>query len=279
MSAEHNGANEVKPYYQDKYVTIYHGDCREILPELPSNSVDLVVTSPPYNVGKDYGEASDHLSEGEYKSLILSSLKQMYRVSKNSGRLCLNVPFIGNSQFLAKTTRLQFYPNLYMPLAEKVEWIPRDFVVWVKTSEEGNPNNFCGNSTQWGSWLSPSCPYLRCFAEVILIFHKKDKKLCSKGQSDITKEEFMEFTKNVWYFRSATNKAEHAAPFPEELPRRCIKLFAYREGIILDPFLGSGTTLYCAKKLGHKAIGIEIAEKYCEIAAKRCSQEAMELTR
>ena len=164
-----------------------------------------------------------------------------------------------------------------MPLAEKAKWIPRDFVVWVKTSEAGNPNNFCGNSTQWGSWLSPSCPYLRCFAETILIFHKQDKKLQSKGESDIAKDEFLEFTKNVWYFPAENKRLKHSAQFREELPRRCMKLFAYKEGIILDPFLGSGTTAYCAKKLNRKCIGIEIEEKYCEIAAKRCSQMVMEL--
>lgn len=242
------------------------GDCVAEMKKLPDESVDLVVTSPPYNVGKDYGEHDDSQQAGDYYSFIYDFLKGCYDKTKIGGRLCLNVPFTGNSVFLAKSSELQFYPIEFVELAKKAGWTFRDFVIWVKTREPENPNNFSGDSTQWGSWNQPSCPYLRCFAETILVFHKQDKKLQHQGKTDLTRDEFLEFTKNVWYFPAETRRNGHPAPFPEELPRRCIKLFTWIGDVCFDPFMGTGTTGRVALSLGRKFIGIEKSQVYYDLA-------------
>ncbi len=249
--------------------TIIQGNCLDVMKDIPDKSIDLTVTSPPYNVGIDYKNHNDNMSEDDYFSFMQSVSDELYRITKIGGRACINIPFIGNSTFKAKSEKLIFYPNMYMPIFEKSGWIIRDFVVWVKSSEAENPNNFCGNSTQWGSWLSPSCPYMRCFAEVILIFHKINKRLGHKGISDLTKDEFMEYTKNVWYFKTANNIKDHPAQFPIELPKRCIKLYSYIDDLVFDPFTGVGNTpLTCIENNRHY-LGCDISQEYIDIANKR----------
>jgi len=256
---------------------IYNEDCLFGMQKLSDNYIDLTITSPPYNVGKDYGrEYNDHIDAKDYFLFLRKVFTELFRITAIGGRLCLNVPFIGNSYFLKKSTHLQFYPLPYIEILQNIGWTFRDFVIWVKTREPENPNNFCGNSTGWGSWLSPSSPYLRCFAEAVLIFHKKNKKLQHKGQADITKEEFLTFTKNIWYFPAET-KREHPAPFPIELPKRCIKLYSYINDIILDPFLGWGTTVLAAKELKRRYLGYEINRKYYLIAKRRIDNEQLRL--
>jgi DNA modification methylase len=256
--------------------TIVQGNCLDVMKGIEDNSVDLTVTSPPYNVGIEYDNHNDSMNEDDYFDFIQSVSDELYRITKIGGRSCINIPFIGNSIFKAKSEKLIFYPSLYMPIFEKSGWVIRDFVVWVKTNEAENPSNFCGNSTQWGSWLSPSCPYMRCFAEVILVFHKIDKRLDHKGESDLTKDEFMEYTKNVWYF-PAENKREHPAQFPLELPKRCIKLYSYIDDLIFDPFTGAGTTLLASKILKRHYLGCDISQTYCDIANQRIEAEKQQL--
>ena len=260
--------------WQSKYLNkITCINCLEGLSDLPDNIIDLCVTSPPYNVGKDYGESyNDRSSAQDYFSFLEKVFVELFRVTKVGGRLCLNVPFIGNSYFLKKSTHLQFYPLPYIELLQKVEFTFRDFVIWVKSKKAEDPNNFSGNSTQWGSWLSPSSPYLRCFAEAILIFHKKDKKLRHKGQTDLTKEEFLTWTKNIWYF-PAESKRKHPAPFPLELPKRCIKLYTYVGDLVIDPFVGWGTTALAAKKLKRNFIAFEINKNFSEMATQRLKED------
>jgi DNA modification methylase len=248
---------------------IFAMDCLELMGQLPENVIDLTVTSPPYNVGIDYENHIDNMSEDDYFAFIQSVSDELYRISKVGGRACINIPFIGNSKFKAKSEKLIFYPNMYMPIFEKSGWIIRDFVVWVKSSEAENPNNFCGNSTQWGSWLSPSCPYMRCFAEVILVFHKINKRLDHKGISDLTKDEFMEYTKNVWYFKTANNTKDHPAQFPIELPKRCIKLYSYQSDLVFDPFMGLGNTALACVETNRHYLGCDISQEYANTAISR----------
>jgi len=250
---------------------LYCGDAVQVLSGFDSDSIDLTVTSPPYNVGKNYDSSNDNLTAENYFAIISNVLEEVYRVTKTGGRLCLNVPFIGNSYFLGKSECMQFYPSPYVELCQDLNWIFRDFVVWVKSSESENPNNFSGNSTQWRSWQSASCPFLRCYAEVILIFHKQSKTLQHNGVSDITKEEFLEYTKNVWYFPASYTKC-HPAIFPIELPRRCIKLYSYVDDIVLDPFSGIGSTCVAANNLQRRWIGIDVSMKYTNIARAKLAQ-------
>ena len=242
------------------------GDSREVLKKYPEAFVDLTVTSPPYNVGKEYDSHVDFMDDTEYFSLIEEVFKEVYRITKVGGRLALNIPFIGNYASKPKNKKLIFYPNFFMTVLEKVGWEPRDFVVWVKSHNEDNISVL--NSTAWGSWKSPSCPYLRCFGEPILIFHKRDKKLQHAGETDLTRDEFLLFTKNIWFFPPEFNR-DHPAIFPEELPRRLIKLYTWIGGTVLDPFCGTGTTNVAAYKLKRKSVGIDISEEYINLAKKR----------
>jgi len=255
--------------YKFQNGTWYIGDCLEILPQLPDTFVDVVITSPPYNVGKEYDVWNDNMSVDEYKDFIFNVSKELYRVVVKGGRYCINVPLVGNSWFNKKSDGLMFYPLFYVDIVEKVGWRFRDFVIWVKTNEPEKPNSFCGSSTRWGSWMSPSSPYLRCFAEVIFIFDKEDRILPQKGRATITRDEFLTYTKNVWYFPSEAKRHGHPAVFPVELPKRLIKLYSWSESVILDPFAGIGTTAVACEIEQRKWICIEISKKYSEIAFKR----------
>ncbi len=251
----------MKPYYSDKWVTIYHGDCREILPQLPK--VDIVVTSPPYNAGMEY---EDWLTPAEYQSNTQQYARVISESILDTGRLCLNC---SNQQFTDRNKTDVFSP-LYIWWSELVNagLRFRDIIVW----DQGNS----GSKTAWGSWLSASAPWFRHMVESILIVHKGNWKRNKKGTSTIEVDTFMRLTKDKWRFSSERDRL-HPAPFPDYLAMSCLQLLSFLEDTVLDPFLGSGTTAYCAKKLNRHCIGIEIKEKYCEIAANRCRQDVMEL--
>jgi len=127
--------------------------------------------------------------------------------------------------------------------------------------------------TSWGSWLSQSSPFCRDKVEFIIVFSKKQYKLESRGKkSDLTKEEFLRLTKNLWTM-IPENHNLHPAPFPLELPLRVIKLYAFPDDLVLDPFVGSGTTALAAKLLNRRCIGVDINPSFLEIAKQRVSQE------
>ena len=118
--------------------------------------------------------------------------------------------------------------------------------------------------------MSASSPHIIAPAELIVVMYKDRWKKTYKGKSDISKDEFLEWTNGVWTFSGESKKKiGHPAPFPVELPKRCIKLFSYKGDVVLDPFAGSGTTLLAANMLGRKVFGIEISREYCELAMKR----------
>ena len=246
---------------------IYQGDCLIKLKELPSGSVDLVVTSPPYNVGIDYDNYNDNLSEKDYWDFTSKWLDETYRVLKIGGRICINIPVMGNDPLLKKSNTYLFYLPKYLELI-KAKFLLRECITWIKSYAEYNENVFCGGNTAWGSWLSPSNPYCRSFSEFIIVANKENAALQHSGETDLTKEEFLKWTKNVWFFPSEQNRA-HPSPFPPELPKRCIKLYSYITDLVLDPFCGSGTTCYMAKLLKRRYIGIEQSQKYYEQATER----------
>lgn len=249
-----------KPYYQDEWVTIYHGDCREILPELPADIVDLVITSPPYNVGKEY--EADVLRD-DYIQLLRETAYLLLLRLKVDGRVCWNV---ANTMGLGDKVFSPLHLSLNALAAGFLRL--RDIIVWNQLNS--------GNDTAWGSYQSASAPWLRHQCESIIIAYKNKWKKENKGISTITPKQFMKFTVDLWSMPCVPN-SNHPTPFSEELAVRCLLLYSYQDDLILDPFLGSGTTAYCAKKLNRHCIGIEIEEKYCEIAAKRCSQSVMRL--
>jgi len=249
-----------KVYYETNNLIIYNDDFLTISC-IKENSIDLIVTSPPYNVDIRYSSFNDKISYKEYLKFTELWLEKAYKLLKEDGRLCLNIPLDKN-----KGGQQSVYADI-VTIAKKIGWKYHSTIVW----NEGN----ISRRTAWGSWLSASAPYVIAPVEMIVVMYKKKWKKFSRGKkSDITKHEFIEWTNGVWSFPGESKKrVKHPAPFPLELPKRCIKLFTFIGDTVLDPFLGSGTTLIACALLNRKGIGVEIDENYCEIAKKRLLQE------
>jgi site-specific DNA-methyltransferase (adenine-specific) len=222
--------------------------------DIPDNSVHLMITSPPYNVSKQYDE---DLSLNEYLDLLHKVFKETFRVLVHGGRACINVANIGRKPYIP----LSDYVSLIMI---ELGFDMRGEIIWNKSAG-------AGVSTAWGSWQSASNPILRDVHEYILIFSKGDYKRAGKEkQNTITKDQFIEWTKSIWTMNpESAKKVGHPAPFPEELPYRLIQLYSFVDDIILDPFMGSGTTAVSALKSDRKFIGYDIDKNYIKIAEKR----------
>jgi len=247
--------NTVPDEFIDKIVL---GDAREVLKRLPSNCVHLMVTSPPYNVGKEYDE---DLTLGEYLDFIEEVMREVYRVLVWGGRVCFNVANLGRRPYMPLHAYL-------IERFEKIGFLFRGEIIWDKGDV------ISGASTAWGTWQSAVNPILRDQHEYIIVLSKGDFKRNKGNKEDtITREEFLEFTKSIWRFPpESAKRVGHPAPFPEELPYRCIQLYTFKEDVVLDPFVGSGTTCVVALKAGRHFIGIDIEEKYVEIAKRRIKQ-------
>ncbi len=228
---------------------------------IPDNSLHLMITSPPYNVSKEYDE---DLSLKEYLEMLRKVFAETYRVLVNGGRACINVANLGRKP--------------YIPLSDYISQMMIDIgfnmrgeIIWNKAAS-------ASPSTAWGSWMSASNPILRDIHEYILVFskgdYKRDRKKTEKKrkQNTISKEEFMEWTKSIWTFNAeSARRVGHPAPFPIDLPYRLIQLYSFTTDIILDPFMGSGTTAIAALKSNRNYIGFEIKEEYIELIKKRVS--------
>lgn len=240
--------------YNDDYLTI---NCIE------ENSVDLIVTSPPYNVDIKYNSYNDEIPYEIYLKFTEKWLEKSYQLLKDDGRFCLNIPLDKN-----KGGQQSVYADI-VTLAKSIGFKYHSTIIW-------NEQNI-SRRTAWGSWLSASAPYVIAPVEMIAILYKeKWKKSSGSGRSDISKNEFVDWTNGVWTFTGESKtKVGHPAPFPLELPRRCIKLFTFVGDTVLDPFLGSGSTLIACALTNRKGIGIEIDKHYCELAKNRLLNEAM----
>lgn len=226
---------------------------------IPNNSLHLMITSPPYNVSKEY---DNDLSLQEYLEMLTRVFKETYRVLVNGGRACINVANIGRKP--------------YIPLSDYISTIMIDLgfnmrgeIIWNKAAS-------ASPSTAWGSWMSASNPTLRDIHEYILIFCKGDykrerqKQEKENKQNTISKEDFMEWTKSVWVFNAeSARRIGHPAPFPIELPYRLIQLFSFTNDIVLDPFMGSGTTGIAALKSDRNFLGFDINKEYIDLAEER----------
>ena len=225
---------------------------------LKKDSVDLTITSPPYNVGVDYkGDCQDTMTYEKYLKFSKRWLSNVFHWTRSTGRLCLNVGLDKNKQgkkpVCADLTKL----------AMSVGWQYHTTIIW----NEGNMSR----RTAWGSWLSASAPHIIAPVEVIIVLYKDGWKRNRRGVSTMRRDEFLKWTNGVWVFNGA-KKNGHPAPFPEELPKRCIRMFSYQDDIILDPFAGSGTTLVEAVNNNRLSIGIELSDEYHELAKKRLNE-------
>ncbi len=245
-----------KPFYNKEDITIFQGDLLKN-DFIENNSVDLTITSPPYNVDIHYNSHKDDLQYEDYLKFSKEWTKKVYKLTKPTGRFCLNIPLDKN-----KSGQQSVYADL-LKIAKSVGWKYHSTVIW-------NEQNI-SRRTAWGSWMSASAPYVIAPVEVIVILYKKNWKKNYKGESDILRREFIDWTNGVWTFSGQNKKGAggHPAAFPVELPKRCIKLFSYVGDLVLDPFLGSGSTLMACKTLKRKGVGIDIDLPYCKIAKKR----------
>lgn len=226
----------------------------ENMKELPNNSVHLMITSPPYNVSKEYDE---DLSLKEYLTLLENTFKETYRVLVNGGRACINVANLGRKPYIPIS---DYISQLMIEMGFNM----RGEIIWNKAAS-------ASPSTAWGSWQSAANPILRDIHEYILIFSKGDyKREREEKQNTISKEQFMEWTKSIWTMNAeSARRIGHPAPFPEELPYRLIQLYSFKNDIILDPFMGSGTTGIAALKSDRRFVGYEINDDYIKLSETR----------
>ena len=238
--------------------TIIEGSC-ENMKDIPNNSLHLMITSPPYNVSKEY---DNDLSLNEYLDLLKNCFTETYRVLVNGGRACINIANVGRKP--------------YIPLSDYVSKIMIEIGFNMRGEIIWNKSAGAGISTAWGSFQSASNPILRDVHEYILIFSKgnykreRDKNEKEFRYDNISKEEFIEWTKSVWTMNpERAKRIGHPAPFPEELPNRLIKLFSFTNDIVIDPFMGSGTTAIAAIKNNRNFVGYEINEEYINLANNR----------
>jgi site-specific DNA-methyltransferase (adenine-specific) len=262
--------------------TIINGDCREVMSEMPTNSVDLIVTSPPYGVGISYDVHDDDVVFDEYLKFTKQWMTEAYQLLKDDGRIAINIPYEINRQ--DKGGRIFFASEIYQVMKR----IGYKFFGIVDL-EEDSPHR--SKTTAWGSWMSPSSPYIYNPKECVILAYKNKHIKKVKGEpqwkgepveieqedgtikkkvvyDEMDKKEFMELVFGQWkYF--ADTKSLTKATFSMDIPTKAIKILSYKNDVVLDPFAGSGTSLVAAEILDRQWVGIELSPNYTEIARER----------
>jgi len=257
---------------------VLNGDTIEVMGEMPESWVDLIVTSPPYNVGIQYDTHNDEIVMDEYWEWSEKWLTEAYRLLKDDGRMAINIPYEVNVQ--ARGGRVFFASELYQVM-KKVGFK----FYGIVDLEEQSPHR--SKTTAWGSWMSPSAPYIYNPKECVILAYKKNHIKKVKGEpqwkgepylteegknkvaySEQDKKEFMELVFGQWKYFADTRSLTKAT-FSMDIPEKAIKILSYRNDIVLDPFNGSGTSCVAAVVHDRRWVGIELSENYCEIAKQR----------
>jgi site-specific DNA-methyltransferase (adenine-specific) len=225
--------------------------------ELPDNAIALAFTSPPYNVGKEYDE---DMSLTAYLELIDRVGREVYRTLRPGGRYLINVANLGRKPYIPLHSH-------FWELHQEIGFLPMGEVIWRKAKG-------ASGSCAWGSWMSAKAPRLRDVHEYLLVLAKQGYSRPDRGESDIGRDEFMQGTLSIWEIApESARKVGHPAPFPIELAGRVIRLYSYRGDVVLDPFVGSGTTCVAAAQSGRRYVGYDVSEAYCELAERRIVEE------
>lgn len=242
----------------DSYINTILVKSSENMDDLPSNSIHLMVTSPPYNVGKDY---DNNLTLNEYRNFLKRVWADVYRVLVPGGRACINVANLGRKPYIPLNA------FIHEDMIE-LGFLSRGEIIWNKATS-------VSPSTAWGTFASPTNPTLRDIHEYILIYSKSKfrRENPYKRMATISDAQFLEWTKSVWTFSAErASKVGHPAPFPVELPYRLIQLYTFRDDIVLDPFMGSGQTAIAAITTERHYIGYEIDRNYADLSERRIRQ-------
>ena len=261
---------------------IINGDCIKVMASLPESCVDLIVTSPPYNVGIDYDSHNDKQSMEDYWQFTKNWLSESYRILKDDGRIAVNIPYEVNVQ--DRGGRILFMSEFYQIMKN----LGFKFFGLVDLNEQ-SPHR--SKTTAWGSWMSPSAPYIYNPKECVILGYKKNHIKKVKGEpqwkgelvdleqedgsikqkmmyQEEDKKEFMSLVYGQWeYF--ADTKQQTKATFSMDIPMKAIKILTYRNDLVLDPFTGSGTSLVAAEVSGRRWLGIELSESYSKVAKER----------
>lgn len=259
LYSELSGNNSLAPTSDNLFPPEYENSIilssSENMKEIPDNSLHLMITSPPYNVTKEYDK---DLSLREYLQLLKNVFSETYRVLVYGGRACINVANLGRKPYIPLSDHISH-------IMIEIGYLMRGEIIWHKGVG-------AGISMAWGSWQSAANPILRDTHEYIMVFSKGSfsRKKPEDKENTITKEQFMEWTKSVWTMNSeSAKKVGHPAPFPIELPYRLIQLYSYKGDIVLDPFMGSGSTAIAALKSERKYVGYDIDPEYVKLAEAR----------
>lgn len=248
----------MNPYYQKDGITIYNGDCREIMAGLPDNSCGLTVTSPPYNMrtrirngeyttreqtdhfSRKYEHFSDALSPQEYYEFHSHAIREMMRISNT---------VLWNIQIVTGSKEAVF--RMIGDFAKEI----KDIIVWDKGHGQPAMHDNVINKA----------------AELILIFEKNATAGREFSRSFFPRGEMTD----IWRMKRGNNTESHGATFPLHLAQKAITGWSAPDETILDPFMGTGTSLIAARNEGRKAVGIEISEEYCELAVKGLAQMSL----
>jgi len=247
---------------------IHSGYCEDLIIQLPNDCIDLVITSPPYNVNLGNNKYNknpyDLYNDNKDHKKFIEELTHVFDILKpkmvKGGRVCINIGDGKNGSVPTHSDIIQF-------MTEKLKYLIKTIIIWDKKQ--------IGNRTSWGSFQSPSNPSFPTPFEYILIFcNETENKKGNPENITITKSEFIRNSLAVWKFapESRMKKFGHPAMFPVELPYRLIQQLSYKGDTVLDVYSGAGTTCLAAAMLSRNWIGFELSKEYAETSRKRLQQ-------